>query len=130
MTETSLAVPSARFTPATFSDADLAELNARFERLPASAIIAWAARSFGPYLSLAASMETRSVMKAGAPASACSSSDVTVPLTSASQLAGRCSSLSTLIAPHAAQPSSVKNSGQQRTATPDSCDASISVRSA
>jgi phosphoadenosine phosphosulfate reductase len=56
MTETSLAVPSARFTPATFSDADLAELNARFERLPASAIIAWAARSFGPYLSLAASM--------------------------------------------------------------------------
>jgi len=55
-TETSLSLPSARFTPAEFSDEELADLNVDFERLPASKIIQWAVDSFGPYLSLAASM--------------------------------------------------------------------------
>lgn len=44
------------FVPATFSEADLVTLNADFETAPASQIISWAARSFGPALSLAASM--------------------------------------------------------------------------
>jgi len=39
-----------------FSNAELAELNDEFETAPASKIIAWAAETFGPYLSLAASM--------------------------------------------------------------------------
>jgi phosphoadenosine phosphosulfate reductase len=39
-----------------YTDAELAELNDEFERAPASRIIAWAAETFGPYLSLAASM--------------------------------------------------------------------------
>jgi len=56
MSETSLSVPSARFAPAEFSDEELADLNSDFERLPASKIIQWAVDSFGPYLSLAASM--------------------------------------------------------------------------
>ncbi len=57
-------------------------------------------------------------MKACSPLMFWSSTEVTVPLTSASQEAGQPSSLSILMAPQAAQPSSVKNSGQQRTATP------------
>jgi phosphoadenosine phosphosulfate reductase len=44
------------FVPADFSDDELAELNAEFEKLPASKIVQWAADSFGPHLSLAASM--------------------------------------------------------------------------
>ncbi len=44
------------FVPADFSDDELAELNVEFEKLPASKIIQWAADSFGPHLSLAASM--------------------------------------------------------------------------
>ncbi len=39
-----------------FTDEELAELNAEFETAPASKIIRWAVESFGPYLSLAASM--------------------------------------------------------------------------
>ena len=39
-----------------YSDAELAELNAEFEHAPASKIIRWAVESFGPHLSLAASM--------------------------------------------------------------------------
>jgi phosphoadenosine phosphosulfate reductase len=39
-----------------FSDRELAELNAEFEHAPASKIIRWAVESFGPHLSLAASM--------------------------------------------------------------------------
>jgi phosphoadenosine phosphosulfate reductase len=38
------------------TDADLAELNDRFEREPAGAIIRWAVESFHPHLCLAASM--------------------------------------------------------------------------
>ena len=56
MVESSLSLPSARFTPAEFTDEELADLNADFERMPASKIIQWAVDSFGPYLSLAASM--------------------------------------------------------------------------
>jgi len=40
----------------TFTDDELAELNAEFERLPASKIIQWAVDNFSPHLSLAASM--------------------------------------------------------------------------
>ena len=43
-------------TPDDFTDEELAELSLEFERLPASKIIQWAVDSFGPYLSLAASM--------------------------------------------------------------------------
>ena len=39
-----------------YSDGELAELNAEFELAPASKIIRWAVESFGPHLSLAASM--------------------------------------------------------------------------
>lgn len=39
-----------------FSDGDLAELNAEFERLPASKIIQWAVDTFHPHLCLSASM--------------------------------------------------------------------------
>ena len=56
MVESSLALPGARFAPSTFTDDELEELNAEFERAPASSIITWAVDSFGPYLSLAASM--------------------------------------------------------------------------
>jgi phosphoadenosine phosphosulfate reductase len=41
---------------APFSDGELAELNAEFEHAPSSKIIRWAVESFGPHLSLAASM--------------------------------------------------------------------------
>lgn len=44
------------FTPAQFSDAELAELNAEFESAPAATVVQWAADHFGPHLSLAASM--------------------------------------------------------------------------
>ena len=44
------------FTPAEFTDEQLAELSVEFERLPASKVIQWAADSFGPHLALAASM--------------------------------------------------------------------------
>jgi phosphoadenosine phosphosulfate reductase len=39
-----------------FSDDELAELNAEFERLPAKKIIQWAVDTFNPYLCLSASM--------------------------------------------------------------------------
>jgi phosphoadenosine phosphosulfate reductase len=39
-----------------FTDAELAELNDEFERLPASKIIQWAVDNFAPHLSLTASM--------------------------------------------------------------------------
>ena len=48
--------PPGPFRAAEFDDEQLAELNAEFERLPASKIVQWAADSFGPHLSLAASM--------------------------------------------------------------------------
>jgi phosphoadenosine phosphosulfate reductase len=44
------------FTPAQFTDDELAELNVEFERLPATKIVQWAADSFGPLMGLAASM--------------------------------------------------------------------------
>ncbi len=44
------------FTPATFTDAELSELSASFESAPAEEIIDWAVASFGPLLSLTASM--------------------------------------------------------------------------
>ena len=50
----SLAVTHVQTAP--YTDAELAELNAEFETAPASKIISWAVESFGPYLSLAASM--------------------------------------------------------------------------
>jgi len=56
MTDTSLSLPTARFEPATFTDDELAELNAEFETAPADKVIGWATEQFGPYLSLAASM--------------------------------------------------------------------------
>ena len=56
--------------------------------------------------------------KAGSPLIDCRIIWVMVPLTSASQLQGVISSLNKDMAPQAAQPNSVKNSGQQRTAKP------------
>ncbi len=56
MSDTSVAQPGLRFEPKVFSDEELADLNQTFERWPAHNIIKWAADSFGPYLSLAASM--------------------------------------------------------------------------
>ena len=44
------------FCAAEYTDAELAEIDAEFERAPASKIVRWAADSFGPHLSLAASM--------------------------------------------------------------------------
>ncbi|MFV0318754.1 MAG: phosphoadenylyl-sulfate reductase [Microthrixaceae bacterium] len=44
------------FQPRDLDDAELATLNERFEAAAASQIIAWAAETFGPTLSLAASM--------------------------------------------------------------------------
>jgi phosphoadenosine phosphosulfate reductase len=43
-------------TPPALSDAELAELSARFEKEPASAIVRWAVDTFHPYLCLSASM--------------------------------------------------------------------------
>jgi len=48
--------PPGLFHPEHFTDDDLDRLNERFESAPASKIIRWAANSFGPSLSLAASM--------------------------------------------------------------------------
>ena len=39
-----------------FSDAELAELNRRFETVPATAVIEWAVENFHPFMCLAASM--------------------------------------------------------------------------
>ena len=44
------------FSPAEFSDDELAELNDEFESAPASRIVRWAADNFGPHMALAASM--------------------------------------------------------------------------
>ena len=44
------------FTPAEFTDAELAEINADLERASASKVVQWAADNFGPHLALAASM--------------------------------------------------------------------------
>ncbi len=44
------------FEAARFTDEELAELSREFETAPASKIVRWAADSFGPLLSLAASM--------------------------------------------------------------------------
>jgi phosphoadenosine phosphosulfate reductase len=49
------AAPSQVGVP-TFTDAELAELNVEFERLPASKIVQWAVDNFSPHLSLTASM--------------------------------------------------------------------------
>ena len=43
-------------TPPALSDPALAELNSRFEKEPASAIVRWAVDTFHPYLCLSASM--------------------------------------------------------------------------
>jgi phosphoadenosine phosphosulfate reductase len=43
-------------TPDDFTDAQLDELNAEFERLPASKVIQWAVDHFAPHLALTASM--------------------------------------------------------------------------
>ena len=40
----------------SFSDEELAEINAEFETAPASKVIAWAVESFGPHLCMTASM--------------------------------------------------------------------------
>jgi phosphoadenosine phosphosulfate reductase len=47
----------ARFEPVDYTDAELDDLSAEFERLPASKVIQWAVDSFGPYLCVAASMQ-------------------------------------------------------------------------
>jgi phosphoadenosine phosphosulfate reductase len=51
-----LVEPPALPVPA-FTDEELAELNAEFERLPAPKIIQWAVDNFSPHLCLAASMQ-------------------------------------------------------------------------
>lgn len=48
--------PPGHFQAPRFTDAELAELNSEFETAPASRIVGWAARTFGPLLSLATSM--------------------------------------------------------------------------
>ena len=52
----SLSLEATHVQTAPFTDAELTEINAEFETAPASRIIGWAVESFGPYLSLAASM--------------------------------------------------------------------------
>jgi phosphoadenosine phosphosulfate reductase len=49
--------PAPTATVLSFDDDELAELNAEFEKLPASKIIQWAVDSFSPHLSLSASMQ-------------------------------------------------------------------------
>ena len=49
--------PAPTATVLSFDDDELAELNAEFEKLPASKIIQWAVDSFAPHLSLSASMQ-------------------------------------------------------------------------
>jgi phosphoadenosine phosphosulfate reductase len=56
MSITSPALTAADVRSVPYGDAELAELNEEFERAPASRIIGWAVETFGPYLSLAASM--------------------------------------------------------------------------
>ena len=73
------------------------------------------------------STSTRSVLNTPRPEADCSTSEEITPKTSASQPPGRPSSFRSAIAPQAAQPYSVKNSGQQRTATP--ANPSVSARS-
>ena len=45
-----------RVDPPDFSSRELADLNVRFERAPASAVVEWAVEQFHPYLCLTASM--------------------------------------------------------------------------
>jgi phosphoadenosine phosphosulfate reductase len=49
--------PAPASTVVSYSDEELAELNAEFEKLPASKIVQWAIDSFAPHLSLSASMQ-------------------------------------------------------------------------
>lgn len=49
--------PAPASTVVSYSDEELAELNAEFEKLPASKIVQWAVDSFAPHLSLSASMQ-------------------------------------------------------------------------
>src|SRR5918995_4306813 len=49
--------PAPTATVVSFDDDELAELNAEFEKLPASKIIQWAVDSFAPHLCLSASMQ-------------------------------------------------------------------------
>lgn len=44
------------FTPASYTDSEISEINAELETAPASKVIRWASDNFGPMLSLAASM--------------------------------------------------------------------------
>lgn len=53
---TEILSPQQPKTPEDFTDAELAELSAEFERLPATKIIQWAVDSFAPHLALTASM--------------------------------------------------------------------------
>ena len=69
-------------------------------------------------VSCSRSKETTSVPNAGSPLNQPRIICVSVPFASASQLHGIQASESIDIAPHAAHPRSVKNSGQQRTAKP------------
>lgn len=48
--------PPGPFTVPHLTDAELADLNAEFERADAATIVRWAADTFGPHLALAASM--------------------------------------------------------------------------
>ena len=48
--------PAPSATVVSFSDEELAELSAEFEKLPAKKIVQWAVDSFAPHLSLSASM--------------------------------------------------------------------------
>jgi len=52
LAETAVAIGS----PPELTDQDIAELNAEFERLPASKIIQWAVDNFAPHLAMTASM--------------------------------------------------------------------------
>lgn len=54
ITETSVGLPGEPSND--FTDQELAELNAEFERLPASKIIQWAVDNFAPHLAMTASM--------------------------------------------------------------------------
>jgi phosphoadenosine phosphosulfate reductase len=48
--------PPGPFTTTEFDDAQLADLNQRFDSQPASKIVRWAVDNFGPHMALAASM--------------------------------------------------------------------------
>src|ERR671910_1265262 len=49
--------PAPTATVVSFTDDELVELNAEFEKLPAKKIIQWAVDSFAPHLCLSASMQ-------------------------------------------------------------------------